>query len=63
MSWEHTKFDFAVDEENGRLNLSRDKKLRQAPQKEGVLYTLVRGKGRRGVLKSLYKERIICGAT
>ena len=33
MSWVH-KFDFTVDEEKGRLNPSRDKILRQAPQKE-----------------------------
>ena len=31
----YTKFDFTVDEGKGRLNPSRDKKLRQAPQKEG----------------------------
>ena len=28
----HTKFDFTVDDGKGRLNLSRDRKLRQAPQ-------------------------------
>ena len=33
-SWVH-KFNFMVGEGKGRLNLSRDKKLRQAPQKEG----------------------------
>ena len=31
----YTKFDFTVDEGKGRLNPSRDKKVRQAPQKEG----------------------------
>ena len=31
----YTRFDFTVDEGKGRLNPSRDKKLRQAPQKEG----------------------------
>ena len=38
----YTKFDFAVDEGKGRLNPSRDKKLRQAPQKEGgeILFDL-----------------------
>ena len=30
-------FDSTVDERNGRLNPSRDKKVRQAPQKEGFL--------------------------
>ena len=34
MSWVH-KFDSTVDEGKGRLIPSRDKKLRQAPQKEG----------------------------
>ena len=31
----YTKSDFTVDEEKGRLNPSRDQKLRQAPRKEG----------------------------
>ena len=31
----YTKFDFTVDEGKERLNPSRDKKLRQASQKEG----------------------------
>ena len=31
----YTKFDFTVDEGKGRPNPSRDKKSRQAPQKEG----------------------------
>ena len=31
----YTKFDFTVDEGKERLNPSREKKLRQAPQKEG----------------------------
>ena len=36
ISWVlHTTVDFTVDEGKGRLNSSRDKKLRQAPQKEG----------------------------
>ena len=30
----YTKFDFTVDEGKERLNPSRDKKIRQAPQKE-----------------------------
>ena len=30
----YTKFHFTVDEGKGRLNLSRDKKIRQAPQKK-----------------------------
>ena len=34
---EYTKFDFTVDEEKGRLRPSRDKKSRQAPQKEGKI--------------------------
>ena len=37
MSWVHKKIDFTVDEGKGRLDPSRDKKLRQAPQKEGFL--------------------------
>ena len=31
----YTKFDVTVDEGRGRLNPSRDKKIKQAPQKEG----------------------------
>ena len=31
----YTYFDFTVDEGKGRLNRSRDKKLRQVSQKEG----------------------------